>query len=470
MSFLRRKKTPRVLILGLDCASPDLVFGQFNADLPHLRRLMDGGIWGVLRSSIPCITVPAWASMTSSRDPGVLGVYGFRNRADWSYNTLKTADSNAIVVPRLWDVLSQANRPSLVVNVPQTYPTKPINGHLVTDFLTPNISSAFAYPAILRGEVLKLSPHYMFDVNDFRTPDKAHLLQRLYDFTETQYGVFEHLLKTKTWDFAMHVNMGIDRVHHGFWRYHDPQHRLYEAQNPYETAIHAYYCAVDAWLGRMLDALDDNTVVLVVSDHGVKRMDGAIAINEWLWRNGWLALRENPPIGTITKFDQLQIDWHHTKAWSTGGYYGRIFLNVQGREPHGTIAPYDYDAVIADLSAQLHTIPDNNGHALATQVFRPCDVYQQVNGYAPDMIVYFGDLHWRTVGGIGYGAHYTLENDTGPDDANHAEEGMFILYDPRQRAHGQISARQLMDIAPTVLEKLGIKIPKEMQGMAITAP
>jgi predicted AlkP superfamily phosphohydrolase/phosphomutase len=465
--FSRSRRKKKVLVLGLDCASPDLVFQQFNTQLPHLKQLMSAGTWGVLRSSVPCITVPAWASMTSSRDAGVLGVYGFRNRADWGYSALKTADSSVLTVPRVWDILSKANLQSLVVNVPQTYPTKPLLGHLVTDFLTPNLESAFTYPAILRAEILKRFPSYMFDVQDFRTPNKADLLQRLYDFTEIQYQIFEYLLKNKTWDFAMHVNMGIDRIHHGFWRYHDPQHRLYTKNNPFESAIFDYYKAIDEWLGRILASIDEQTVVMVVSDHGVKRMDGAIAINEWLWRKGWLVLSEAPQDGQITKFEQLKVDWTRTKAWSTGGYYGRIFLNVEQREPHGLIPQNLYDATLAQLTQEIQSIPDHRGQALNTQVFRPKDIYQQVNGYAPDLIVYFGDLHWRTVGGIGYGAHFTLENDTGPDDANHAEEGMFILYEPHQSAKGCIADRQLMDVAPTILNRLGIAIPKEMQGKCI---
>lgn len=460
--FGGRGKSPKVLILGLDCASPELVFDTFKDHLPHLQRLMNHGSWGVLRSSIPCITVPAWASMTSSRDAGVLGIYGFRNRASWDYDALTTATSNSVCMPRLWDVLGTAGKQSLIVNVPLTTPVKPIHGTMVGDFLTSDTSSAFAYPAIVRNEVLQRAPDYRFDVGDFRTSDKATLLQRLYDFTDTQYRVFDHLLTSRSWDLAMHVNMGIDRVHHGFWRYHDATHRLHEP-SAYQHAIRDYYAFVDGWIGRLLERVDDQTHVMVVSDHGVKRMDGAIALNEWLRLNGWLVLKQ--PLGEgITRFDTALVDWSKTRAWSTGGYYGRVFLNVQGREPHGVIVSEALEATVAELSALLAAIPDEQGRRLPTRVMRPSEVYQQVNGFAPDLIVYFGDLHWRTVGGLGYGTHFTLENDTGPDDANHAEEGMFIHVDPRRAGQGEQAARQLMDIAPMVLKALGVAIPTEMQG------
>ncbi|MCA9906269.1 MAG: phosphodiesterase, partial [Anaerolineae bacterium] len=91
----------------------------------------------------------------------------------------------------------------------------------------------------------------------------------------------------------------------------------------------------------------------------------------------------------------------------------------------------------------------------------------EVNGVAPDLMVYFGDLHWRAVGSLGHGRYFTLENDTGPDDANHAQHGMFILYDPSTRGAGQVDGHQLMDIAPTLLQRMGVKVPREMQGKAI---
>lgn len=467
MSFLFRRKTARprrFLVLGLDCASPQLVFEAFRPELKTLSSLMDNGTWGIMRSSLPCITVPAWASMFSGRDAGELGVYGFRNRADYSYNALTTATSDAVRYPRVWDVLSAHDKPSLVANVPQTTPIKPLKGAMLGDFSTPSLESNFAYPPLLKAEVLKHFPSYRFDVGNFRTTDKADLLQRIYDLTDVQYRAFEHLLTTRDWSFAVHVNMGVDRIHHGFWRYHDPQHRLHEAGHPFSDAIRAYYRFVDAWVGRLLAHVGDETSVLVVSDHGVKRMDGAIAINDWLWRAGWLTLKRAPQAGDVVPFDADNVDWAHTRAWSTGGYYARIFLNVAGREPQGTIAPQDISATLDTLSAQLLAIPSPDGTPLqGTRIFRPHDVYRAVNGVAPDLIVYFGDLHWRAVGGLGYATHYTLENDTGPDDANHAEEGMFILREAGA-GRGQIAPRQLMDVAPTVLHLLGVPRPAGMGG------
>jgi predicted AlkP superfamily phosphohydrolase/phosphomutase len=464
--FGGRARGQRVVVIGLDCASPHLVFDQFHDELPVLSQLMAGGTWGELQSAIPCITVPAWSSMMTGRDPGVLGIYGFRNRADYSYAAMTTADSAAVRHPRLWDTLSEAGRDSVVIGVPQTYPVRPIKGQLVSCLLTPNTDSLFTYPAMLKQEVLNLAPNYSFDTRNFRTYDKAHLLEQILEMNEAQHRVVLHELKTKSWDFFMYVNIGVDRMHHGFWHFHDPSHRLYEPGNPYENAIRDYYRRVDRQLGEILEAADGATV-LVVSDHGVSRMDGGICINEWLWRNGWLTLRTPPARGEFLSVEQADVDWSRTRAWASGGYYGRVFLNVYGREPQGIIPPNAYEATRDELKAALEAIPAPDGSPLDTRIFKPQEIYSEVNGIPPDLMVYFGGLHWRAVGSLGYNDIYTFENDTGPDDANHAEHGMFILYDPRQRGAGQVSGYNLLDIAPTLLTRMGLKVPPEMQGRPI---
>jgi predicted AlkP superfamily phosphohydrolase/phosphomutase len=220
----------------------------------------------------------------------------------------------------------------------------------------------------------------------------------------------------------------------------------------------------------MLSALDDDTVVMVVSDHGAKKMDGGICINEWLRREGYLVLKEEPvQEGDVPiPFEKVEVDWEKTTAWGAGGYYARMFLNVQGREPNGLIPRASYQKVRDDLAAALESIPDHEGNPLNTTCFRPEAIYQQVRNIAPDLIIYLDDLQWRSVGSFGFDSIYTFENDTGPDDANHAQDGMIIYYDPRQDLAGKrLSGLQLMDFAPTVLRLMGQPVPEDIQGRVI---
>lgn len=467
--LFKRKRGKRVLIFGLDCASPYLIFDQFRADLPNFAHLMSNGTWGELESSIPCITIPAWSSMMTSRDAGVLGVYGFRNRADHSYRNMITADSTHIRHPRLWDILGASGKQCTVLAVPQTYPIKPIRGTMVSCFLTPNTQTTFTYPAIFKNQVLSIAPDYRFDVSNFRTDDKAQLYRQLFELREEHFRVFKYAVQHTDWDFFIHVDILLDRIHHGFWRYHDPTHRLHDPNSPFLHVIRDYYRLLDAQLGEILTLLDDDTVVLVVSDHGVKRMDGGICINEWLWREGWLSFHNPPQQGMITPFEQLDVDWSKTRAWSSGGYYARIFLNVAGREPQGIISEHDYARVRDALADAITMIRGANGEVLHHQVIRPHEVYTQVNGVAPDLMVYFGDLHWRAIGSVGHGSPYTFSNDTGADDANHDTRGMFILYDPHAKGLGCVTGENLLNVAPTILNLMDVAVPPDMQGRIIGA-
>ena len=454
----------RVLIIGWDCAAPELIFKAFKDDMPNTRRLMAAGIYGELESTIPPITVPAWMCMMTSRDPGELGVYGFRNRKDYSYDSLTIANAHAVKVPTLWDLLGKAKRKSVVLGVPLTYPAKPFQGWMVTSFLTPNRNSHWTFPKRLTREINQVTNDYMIDIPNFRTDRRAELEQQLLKMTAERFKLARYLLETKDWDLFTMVEMGSDRLHHAFWRFWDKTHREYVPNSPFSETMRNYYRTLDAELGKTLACVDDNTTVIVVSDHGAKRMDGGICVNEWLRQNGYLTLKTEPQ--AITRWTADLVDWKRTKAWGEGGYYARIFINVQGREPHGTVSRQDYEGVRDALKAQLEKIVDATGENINTRVFKPEAVYRECRNIPPDLIVYFGNLFWRSVGSVGYNSIYTYENDTGPDDCNHAEMGMFIMKNGEQ-GQGYVSPKRIYDIAPTVLQEFGMEIPEAMQGEPI---
>lgn len=461
---------PKVVVIGLDCAEPSLVFDRYADRLPNLTRLRDSGAWGTLRSCDPPITVPAWMSMMSSKDPGTLGYYGFRNRADRSYEKMTTATSLAVKEPLLWDYLGAAGKQVILIGVPQTYPPRPVNGLMVTDFLTPSVESNYTFPPQLKAEIAGFPDvhPYEFDVSDFRTPDKGKIRDALHRMTEKRFALARRLMTTKPWDFFMMVEMGTDRVHHAFWQYMDQSHHRYEPGNPYEAVIPDYYEHVDRKIGELLEVVPKDAHVLVVSDHGAQCMEGGVAINEWLIQKGYLVLHETPT--APSRLEGLKVDWSKTTAWGSGGYYGRLFLNVKGREPYGVIDPRDYESTRDRFVAELEALGGPDGNPIGTRVLKPEDLYQTVRGIAPpDLFVYFGDLRWRSVGTVGTGQIHTFENDTGPDDANHAPEGMIIATGPGVTPHGPIRGMQLMDVTPTVLRCFGLDVPPDLQGRVIEA-
>jgi predicted AlkP superfamily phosphohydrolase/phosphomutase len=259
----------------------------------------------------------------------------------------------------------------------------------------------------------------------------------------------------------------LDRVQHGFWRYHDPLHVLHESGSPFRDTIRDYYRQLDDEIGHLLGILSDETIVLIVSDHGARRLDGGFCVNEWLVREGLLVLNGYPK--EVTPFAKLDVDWGRTRVWSEGGYYARVFFNVKGREPQGVIEPASYESFRDEVKAKFEATTDARGKPLLTLVFRPEEIYQKVRNVPPDLIVHFGGLYWRSIGGVGYPNVHILENDTGPDDCNHAQFGAFILAAPHNPLRGEVTGAHLLDVAPTLLDLGGYEVPPSMQGRSLVA-
>jgi len=456
----------KICILGLDCCAPDVVFRDER--LTNIRRLMDAGTWGRLESVIPPITVPAWMCMTTSQDPGSLGVYGFRNRTDHSYSGLGIASSASIKTPAIWDHIAREGKKSIIVGVPPGYPPRRINGISVGCFLTPDTTTdVYTYPPEVGKEINALVGEYPVDVKGFRTDDKEWLKKEIFEMSEKQWKVVKWLLKEKEWDFFHYVDIGQDRVHHGFWDSFDKQHVFYKPGNPYENVIPEYYQWVDRQIGEVLELLDSETVLLIVSDHGAQRLDGGFVVNEWLVKEGLLVLDEYPK--EVTPFGKLKVNWAKTKVWSEGGYYARVFFNVQGREPQGVIPQSEYENFQNEMKKKFEALTDDKGKPLNSLVFKPKELYKSVKNVAPDLIVHFGGLYWRSIGGVGYGRIHVQENDTGPDACNHAQYGMFLLAAPNLPLRGEYQGAKLLDVAPTLLDLAGYDIPETMQGRSLVA-
>jgi predicted AlkP superfamily phosphohydrolase/phosphomutase len=454
----------KILVVGLDCAAPEILFTDEN--LVNIRRVMDGGCYGKLESVIPPITIPAWMCMATSQDPGSLGIYGFRNRKDHSYDALEIASSRSIRGVTIWDQIAMEGGRSVLIGIPPSFPPRKLNGISVGCMLTPDSTKdVYTHPASVTDEINALVGEYPVDVKGFRTDDKEWLKDSIYDMTRKHFEVVRHFVENAEWDYFEFVEIGVDRIHHGFWKHHDPEHRQFEASNPYESVIRDYYRYIDHELGTVFELLDEDTIVLIMSDHGARPLDGGFCVNEWLVQNGWLVLKERPK--TITPFAELQVDWSRTKAWGEGGYYGRVFLNVKSREPHGIVEPADFDTVRNELKDMLEAVPDDRGRPMGTKAFFPETLYRDVRNIAPDILVHFGDLAWRAIGGVGYPTVYVQENDTGPDDCNHAQHGAFALASSNNPLQAEMDGVHLLDLAPTLLDLAGYDIPSSMQGSSL---
>ena len=173
-------------------------------------------------------------------------------------------------------------------------------------------------------------------------------------------------------------------------------------------------------------------------------MKRAFVINRWLEENGYLKLKERP-----TKrgqdLDKSIIDWDSTIAWAWGGYYSRVFINLKDREPKGIVRREEYEDVLRQLKDDFMKIRGPDGERWDNKAYMPRELYRELRGDPPDLMVYIDDLNWRPAGTIGWDTNYLPENDRGPDDAEHDWDGVFIIHDPQ----GTIKSRSMEKISIT---------------------
>ena len=278
----------RVFVFGIDGAPPGLIFGEWLDDLPVLKKLMEGGTYAKLNSTIPPVSAVAWISIYTGKLPSDHGVFEYIYRKNKSYTDLGVISANNVKNKTIWQIASEYGRKSIICLIPITWPIKPFNGAMVTGFLTPGIESDYAYPYELKREIKSLfSEPFMIDIEDHRDLSKKELLEKVYKMTEMHFKLMKYLIKNKEWDLFLGMIMGSDRINHNFFRYADKNHRKYEPDSEFKNTLKDYYKYLDKNLGELIELLDKDTKIIVLSDHGIKRMHTRVNLSDWLIQEGY---------------------------------------------------------------------------------------------------------------------------------------------------------------------------------------
>jgi predicted AlkP superfamily phosphohydrolase/phosphomutase len=443
---------PRVIVIGLDSFSPRIGFGLMDDVMPCLKSLRESGSYGPLRSTDPPITVPAWVTMTSGLNPSELGIYGFRNRKSGSYD-MELASARDMVHPRLWDIAADRGLSSVAVSVPLTYPPVARERSTVAScFLTPGPESPWLAPASMRAQLEARFGPYLVDVPDYRTDDKERLLAGCEALTVQHFGLFRHLINQTAAEFAMVVDLAPDRLHHGLLGSILPEHPAYDAEGEFVEKCRGYYRILDREIQKTLDLAGPHTHVFVVSDHGVRPLEGGVCVNEWLRQEGYLVLNQVPK--RPTPLHRLKVDWSRTKAWGEGGHHCRICFNVKGREPAGMVEPTDLENERRELAGRIRRLAGPDGEPFENKVIFPEHRSGDSQGLPPDLMVYWDNLARRSIGTVGHGAIHVAGNDTGPDEANHAADGIFIHHAVDTPAKGPVENLEIRHVFKAVLDAL----------------
>jgi len=226
-----------------------------------------------------------------------------------------------------------------------------------------------------------------------------------------------------------------------------------------------YYKYLDNKLGEMLKLLDKDTSIIVLSDHGIKRMHSRVNLSDWLIKEGYLVLKE--PIKEKTKLNMNMIDWEKTRVWAIGAFEGQIFINLKGREEKGIVEEKDYKSLIEELKEKLSKITGDKGEALDTFFFtKEKDFQGECEHCAPDLMIYFDNLQYGCNNSlIGNEILWSPQTAKGSDDAGHSPQGIFIMNNGECK--GNLGEIDIIDVAPTILNELKIPIPKDMGGKII---
>lgn len=499
----------RVFVLGLDAASPQLL-QRWTDRLPTFRRLMEEGTWGTLHSTRPPFTSPAWSCMLTGKNPAKVGIFGLRHRREGTYR-FAAPTSGQRLAPSVWELAGEAGRDVIVVNVPDTYPPTPVNGVLISGRPAPvEHSVPITYPTDLRAHIdracggYRIGPAAEFEPG--QREDEFHTWQ---DVLERQERAVDHLLESRRWDLAIYVSMAIDGISHHYWKDLDPNHPDHDPQaaGSAGNVMLDTYRLEDQRLGRFLERLSPEDVLLVVSDHGSAPCYHHIAVNLWLIQQGYLVLKDPPQAAkaSFTKtlaraafdlyrqsatlrrlarplrrsrlrdtvvhaqfarrtggripLDALSIDWERTTAYYLGD--DRVYLNLQGREPAGTVMPgADYrdrrEGLRQDLLAARHP---ETGEPLFAAVHTREEIYAgPYLDQGPDLLLVPGNDHWNLGGAVG-----TRLVDRPVVSGKHHPKGMLLAWGKDVQAGGLVEAA-IYDIAPTILHMLGLAIPEDTDG------
>ncbi|MFC2037390.1 alkaline phosphatase family protein [Chloroflexota bacterium] len=505
----------KIMAIGLDGATLDLIEPWAQAgELPTFRRLMAEGAYGPLRSTIPPMTAPAWTSFMTGKNPGKHGLYDWIYRHSNSYSVSPVTAAHC-KEPTLWSLLSSAGRRVCIVNVPMTFPASPVNGVMISGLPAPSTQATITYPSDLLAEIEKEVGEYLL----YPDPGQAYsdqgvdaFLEDLYRTADTRLRVLGYLRDQEDWDFCMLVLNGTDTVQHAMWKYMSPDHPLHDPskRSKYGDAILRYFQYVDRVLAQIVTSLDDDTTLILMSDHGFGPFHKFIHLNNWLRQQGWLQIRSTPKARIKSTLSQLgftpmkiydllmrcglgalkrevvrgggqgllrnlflsfdDVDWQHTTAYALGNV-GQIRLNVRGREPQGLVEPGEqYEAARDEIIARLGELCDpQTGEQVVEAVYRREEVYWGHSmEQAADIVFIPTRLEYFGFGEYEFGSNEIVEAMKRGISGTHRLNGMVLLWGKKILAGTHLKDAQIFDLAPSILHLMGEPVPQDMDGRVLS--
>ncbi len=478
----------KVLIIGLDGATWDVLDDFLLSNhMPNLNRLKTKGYSGVLQSTHPPSTPPAWTTCITGCQPYTHGVVGFR---DYSFknNNVRISSAASCRIPNMWEELSDQGYKVASINVPWTYPCRKVNGITVAGYGLPGVEVQFTYPVEFKDELLEKIPDYQIlakweksannDPAQFET--NVSRVERAFEQRLEAALLINNKIKP---DVMMVQFQNTDLIQHFVWPYLDKQTR---DKYPFERdRFFLMFEKLDGIIGNLLELADDDSIVTVVSDHGLCRWLGSVRPNMLLYDWGYLKFQSpvhrflrrcrrnldsllSKEKSSMTIEFKTPVDWKRTKAMMTfPSMNGHIYLNVKGRNENGCVEQgEEYNKIIKDLQRRFSEVVNPlTGKPIFSRVATPEELY---NCEKVDKEV-VGDL--MLIPERGYIVHQSTKRKGDrvkirPDDSFpgcHCYEGIYIFQGSNIHS-GQSKEAHIVDIAPTVYAALGAVMPDYLDG------
>lgn len=500
----------RLLIIGLDGATFDVIKPMIAAgELPHLASLMAEGTHGELQSTVPPISPAAWTSFMTGVNPGQHGILGFLIYNPLRYNVeAKPLTSMSLAGRTFFDLLGEARHRLVVVTVPLTYPAWPINGCMISGPPCSDGGADYVYPPSLDT---KLTRRYTFPAVFWATASNDEFFHKGIEMDASRAALVARLIEEEQPTVVTVVLGSTDRAQHAFWRYHD---REFGAQlglpeeKDYSQAIAETYRRADENIGRLLAYAREDTLVLVLSDHGGgPAATKHIHTNVWLRQLGLLKtkrghdilvsglrkglvrirrrigarvekrIRAKLPTRVVEQTRSLtmnvaQINWSSTCAFRfpMNTPAEGIEINVAGRQPNGIVQPGDeYEQVRQHIIEQARELTDpETGSPIVAHAYRREEIYSGAYmELMPDVVLIFHNGYTpgtRTAPPLFTPVSAgTLERTNG----HHQIEGIFVAQGKSVKKGQILEGARLIDVAPTLLHALEIPVPTEMDGRVL---